>query len=39
MNQIANEYIINQPIGLRRVSTLRRITSVKSNAEGRSVKG
>ncbi|AWM29447.1 hypothetical protein AOX55_00006672 (plasmid) [Sinorhizobium fredii CCBAU 25509] len=35
----ANEDIINLPAGLRRVATLRRITSIKSNAEGRGVKG
>ena len=35
----ASEYITNLPIGIQRVPALRRITSIKSNAEGRSVKG
>ncbi|XEN35291.1 hypothetical protein M728_005952 (plasmid) [Ensifer sp. WSM1721] len=34
-----NENIISLPIGLRRVAKLRRVTSIKSNAEERSVKG
>ncbi|MET4690997.1 hypothetical protein ABIA20_001043 [Sinorhizobium fredii] len=35
----ANGDITNLLAGLRRVATLRGITSIKSNAEGRSVKG